>query len=343
MSVNGHIIAVVGGKGGVGKSVFAANLALAWLQNFKQRPLILDLDLNSLGDQSIILGQNPPKSIVDVSRMPPGPVDPKALAPFMVNAPQGYSFIASPRDAIVARDIDADGVARFLKAAPSIFNLTVVDCGNGLDPLAMRVFEYATAIFVVTTADVIVINQTRRVLAKIQELLFPPEMVQVVVNRFQQSSLVSPPAIEKALGKKLFGAIPDEPSTCDICLSKNQPLVLAASNTPVARAYGDLVRKMQQVSLLENLAKLKKPTGIANKIQSGPASGAESSPGAGGGSALSKGAPVMDAWTAMKLRLHKGLIDQLDMKKMSTDTKDPRAMAVLREKTNKAILELLQK
>ena len=68
----GHIIAVVGGKGGVGKSVFAANLAIAYFQEFKQRPLIVDLDLNSLGDQNIILGQNPQKSIVDVSRIPGG-------------------------------------------------------------------------------------------------------------------------------------------------------------------------------------------------------------------------------------------------------------------------------
>jgi len=215
MSMNGHVVAVVGGKGGVGKSIFAANLALAWLQNFKQRPLILDLDLNSLGDQNIILGQNPPKSIVDVSRLPPGPIDPKALAPFMVNAPQGYSYIAAPKDAIVARDIDVEGVARLLKAAPSIFNLTVVDCGNGLDPLAMRVFEYATAIFVVTTPDIIVINQTRRVLNKIQELLFPPEMVQIVVNRFQPNSLLNPQAIQKSLGRPLFGALPEDAATCD--------------------------------------------------------------------------------------------------------------------------------
>src|ERR1700735_777452 len=97
----GHIIAVVGGKGGVGKSVFAANLAIAYLQEFKQRPLILDLDLNSLGDQNIILGQNPPKNIVDLSKMPAGPIDPKSLAPFMVNSPVGYSYISSPKDAII--------------------------------------------------------------------------------------------------------------------------------------------------------------------------------------------------------------------------------------------------
>src|SRR6476661_10721238 len=114
--MSGHIVAIAGGKGGVGKSVFAANLAIAYLQEFKQRPLILDLDLASLGDQNIILGQNPQKSIVDVSKMQGGPIDPKTLAPFMVNAPAGYSYIGAPRDATKARDIDVEGVGRFMKA-----------------------------------------------------------------------------------------------------------------------------------------------------------------------------------------------------------------------------------
>src|SRR3954463_15175115 len=147
----GHIIAVVGGKGGVGKSVFAANLAIAYLQEFKQRPLIVDMDLASLGDQNIILGQNPAKNIVDVSKMPPGPIDPKSLAPFMVNAPAGYSYIGAPKDSIYARDIDLAGIGRFMKAITNVFNLVVVDCGNGMDPWALKTLEYSTAIFVVTT------------------------------------------------------------------------------------------------------------------------------------------------------------------------------------------------
>src|SRR3990172_4288416 len=109
----GHVIAVVGGKGGVGKSVFAANLAIAYLQDYKQRPLIVDLDLASLGDLNIILGQNPKKHIVDVSQMPAGPIDPKTLGPYLVNAPQGYSYIGCPRAAIIARDINVEGLGRF--------------------------------------------------------------------------------------------------------------------------------------------------------------------------------------------------------------------------------------
>jgi len=338
----GHIIAVVGGKGGVGKSVFTANLAISFLQEFKQRPLIIDLDLHSLGDQNLILGQNPQKNIVDVSKLQGGAVDLKSLAPYMVNAPAGYSFIGAPRDAIMARDLDVDGLGKFLKAAPNLFGLTVVDCGNGMEPWAFKVFEYATAIFVVTTADLIVINQTKRVLSKIQELLFPPEMVQIIVNRYSQAHIINPQMIQKNLNRALFGAIPEDVATCDGSLAKSSPLCLAAPNTQVARAYHDIVRKMQQTNMLEQLAKLKKPQGVAAKVQAAanalPVGDASKD---GASSHQRSSAAPLDGWTAMKLRIHKALVEQMDLKKTNTDTNDPKQRAVLREKTQKAILDIL--
>jgi pilus assembly protein CpaF len=348
--MQGHVIAVVGGKGGVGKSVFAANLAIAYLQEFKQRPLIVDLDLNSLGDQNIILNQSPPKTIVDVTRLQVGAVDLKALQPLMANSTTGYSFIAAPRDAIIARDLDLDGLGKFLKAAPSIFQLTVVDCGSSMDPATLKVLEYATAIFVVTTPDVIVVNQTKRVLNRIQELLFPPEMVQVVVNRYSPHSIVNPTIIQKNLNRPLFAAIPDDPATCDGALAKSVPVCLAATGTPIARAYHDLVRKIHQSHLLENLAKLRKPTGVAAKAQAlalahGPAGTAA---GAGHGGAGDAAGTIhrsreaqLDPWTAMRLRIHKALVEKLDLKKMTTDTSDAKQQAILRERTQKAVLEIL--
>lgn len=339
----GHIIAVVGGKGGVGKSIFSANLAIAYLQNFKQRPLIVDLDLNSLGDQNIILGQNPAKTIIDVSKMPPGPIDPKTLSPFMVNAPAGYSYIGAPRDAILARDLDLDGLGRFLKAIPNTFNFIVIDCGNGQDPAALKVMEYATAIFVVTTGDVIVVNQTKRILAKIQELLFPPEMVQVVVNRFSPSNIISPQIIQKNLNRPIFGAIPEDTNVCDSALAKSTPVCLAANNAPITRAYHDIVRKIQQTNLLDQLAKLKKPTGVAQKAQVQnnvvPINGDSQQ---GGPSARSASGP-QDPWTQMKLRIHKALVETMDLKKTDTNTNDAKQRAILRERTQKAVLDVLGK
>ncbi len=344
----GHIVAVVGGKGGVGKSIFAANLAIAYLQEFKQRPLIVDLDLTSLGDQNIILGHNPPKNIIDLSKMPPGPMDPKTLSPFMVNAPAGYSYIAAPRDAIMAQDLDLEGLGKFLKTAPQIFNLIVVDCGNGMDVWSLKTLEYATAIFVITSADLIVVNQTKRVLAKIQELLFPPEIVQIVINKYSQNNIINPQMIQKNLNRPIFAAIPEDISVCDGSLAKSIPVCIAAPNSTVARAYHDVVRKMQQTNLLEQLAKFKKPTGVVKNMQmpsmGGSAGGGHSASaekGASGPGSRSHSAPL-DAWTAMKLRIHKALVEQMDLKKMSTDTGDSKQRLILREKTQKGVLDILQ-
>ena len=343
----GHIIAVVGGKGGVGKSVFSANLAIAYLQEFKQRPLLIDLDLASLGDQSLILGLQAQRNIVDVSKIPGGFMDLKVLQPFLTNAPAGFSFIGAPRDSIVARDLDLEGLGKFLKAAPQFFPLTVVDCGSIQEASTLKVLEFATAIFVVTVADVIVINQTRRALAKIQEMLFPPEMVQVVINRFTKTTIINPQIIQQNLGRPIFAAIPEDGPTCDGALAKSSPLCIAAPSTPIARAYHDLVRKIQQTALLDQLAKLKKPTGVAAKALASLGSTtdgakASSGPQEGGAAAMFRSkAAVLDPWTAMKARVHKNLVEQMDLKKMNTDTSDAKQISILREKTQKVILDIL--
>ena len=340
----GHIIAVVGGKGGVGKSVFTANLALAYQLNFKQRSLIVDLDFQSLGDQNIILGMNPPKNIVDLTKAQVQQWDPKTLSPFMMNAPQGFSFIGAPRDAAIARDIDLDGLGKFLKAAATIFPWVVIDCGNGTEPQALKALEQATVVFVVTTPDIIVLNQTRRTLNKIQELMFPQEMVQIVVNRHSQSNAVNTQIIQKNLGKVPFFVIPEEAATCDAALAKSQPFTLSAPAAAISRAYSDLVRRIDQTKMLEQLSKLNKPSGTAQKlqvIQGGALTTSATVTGEGPGGRSKMG--VVDPWTAMKLRIHKALIDVVDMKKMGSDMADPKQKEVLREKTQKAILDVLNK
>ena len=59
----GHIITVIGGKGGVGKSQVAANLAFAFAADNRSSSLLLDFDLRACGDQDIITGLKSKKTI----------------------------------------------------------------------------------------------------------------------------------------------------------------------------------------------------------------------------------------------------------------------------------------
>ncbi len=55
----GFVISVIGGKGGVGKSVFASSLALAFMKEFSLKPLLVDQDFTACGGQNLILGMKP--------------------------------------------------------------------------------------------------------------------------------------------------------------------------------------------------------------------------------------------------------------------------------------------
>ena len=50
----GHIITILGGKGGVGKSMVAANLAFSFAAETRQKTLLLDFDAKAAGDQNLI-------------------------------------------------------------------------------------------------------------------------------------------------------------------------------------------------------------------------------------------------------------------------------------------------
>src|SRR5690606_22100162 len=57
-----------------------------------------------------------------------------------------------------------------------------------------------------------------------------------------------------------------------------------------------------------------------------------------------KGEKPADEWSALKQRIHRQLIETMDLKKVDTETgNDPRKKAILREKTKTVVVELLDK
>ena len=337
----GNIIAVVGGKGGVGKSVFAANLALAYLKEFNMKPLLVDQDLTACGDQNLILGMRSQKSILEAAQHT-GAYDPAAMVKLVGQHPSGLHYLGAPATPGEAKKIPLDGLGKFYKNIPLLYPITVIDCGSIIDPATIKALEFANLIFFVTNPDILVVHQTKRILNEVIENMFPLEMIEIVLNRFVQNSSVAPATIQKNLGKALYAAIPDDPVSNAMALTKSQPLLLAAPSAPSTRAFHELVRKMQQTQLLANLAKLKRPARPAGKAPAPSAStgGSMSSAGTTGDAPRVAGAlqVSVDPWSALKLRVHKELVERVDFKKEGNNKE---AQSQLREKCKTAVLEIL--
>ena len=73
-----EIITVANQKGGVGKSVFAANFAAALMMELRAPVLLMDADAKSCGDQNIILGVRPNKTAAEVAQFQ-GSLNPQAI------------------------------------------------------------------------------------------------------------------------------------------------------------------------------------------------------------------------------------------------------------------------
>lgn len=321
----GHIISIIGGKGGLGKSQVAANLAFAYALETRQKVLLLDFDQKAGGDQDFITGIKSKKTVKDLAEFN-GAIDPRSIQQFIGTHQAGVSYVGMPSDPTAAASVDAEGMGKALKAIPNIFPITIIDGGSELTELALKGLEYSTLIFLVVTPDILAVNQTRRLNSELTTMLFPRDMIQLLLNQYQKGHPVTPEVIGKQLGKPVFNAVAKDDQSCVNALQKKTVAMIASKNGGFAKGLQDTVRKLTQKSVLKSLAKLNKPSGTSTKKDSGGASTK-----AGG----------KNSWTELKSRIHRALVEEMDLKK--SDDNDPKAQVILREQTKKVVVEILNK
>jgi len=321
--VAGYIISIIGGKGGVGKSQVAANLAFAFAQETKQKILLLDFDQKAGGDQNFITGIKAKKNIKDLSEFS-GSLDPRTIMQFVGVHSSGVNYISMPVDSTAAANINVEGLGKTLKAIPNLFPITIIDGGNELNDLCSKALEFSTLIFLTVTPDILALNQTKRMYSDLITMMFPKDMLQVILNQSQKGHPVTPDVISKTMGKPIFSAIGKDDQSCVLALNQKKPVFQVAKSGIFARGVLECVRKIQQKNVLKSLSKLNKPTGVSASEQKK------------GVSPDGKG-----AWTELKSRIHRSLVEEMDLKKTNDD--DPKAQIILREQTKKLVVELLNK
>ena len=327
-SMAGNIITIIGGKGGVGKSQVAANLAIAYANEIRAKTLLMDFDQKACGDQNIITGLKSKKHLKELADFN-GAIDPRSIQLFTADHKAGFSFIGMPTEAIAASQINEESLGKTLKALVNIYPITIIDAGSELTPLALKAMEFSTLVFIVTSQDLLAVNQCKRMYTDLVTMLFPKDMLQILVNQAVNGHPVSPDVIGKQIGKPVFHTIPRDDASCIAALSRSTPVLVGAKGSPFGTGVTDCVRKLIQKNVLKTLEKLTKPQD----------SGAAKAEGGAGG-------PVdenkkKDLWTDLKSRIHKALVEEMDLKKQ--DDSDPKAKIILREQTKKMVVELLGK
>jgi len=325
---NCNVIAIVGGKGGVGKSVFAANLSLTLLREMRQQTLLVDLDSNSCGDQNVILGLRPQKGINDLCTSTVAMTE-ENIKQFISKHNSGLSFLPAVTSPDQSLDASAEVFKKQLYSISHYYKYIVVDLGTEINDLQLSILDHCNIVMVVTSPEVLVLNQTRKMISQLSRHTIPSNMIHIVVNKASRAA-ISPQAIMNNLKKNVIGAIPQDDVSAFGALQRAIPFVLSQPNAPISSAYNEVARNLTG-GLLQKLKAVARPKRVAEQASSTSENFDVVDDG--------KGRP--DPTTLLKLQIHSQLIKEMDLKKDLTSMKgDKNKEKELRNKTQQVISNL---
>lgn len=172
-----RIVTITSGKGGVGKSNVAVNLA-ARLAQMGRRVVLLDADLG-MANADVLCNLPPGRNLAHVM------AGRQTLAEAMVDAPGGFSLIPGASGlaqiAAMGRRQRAD-LMRQVHELEADADLILIDTGAGVSPNVLSFAVGADQILVVTTPEPTAVTDAYAVIKSISRQSDSPRDVRLLVN-----------------------------------------------------------------------------------------------------------------------------------------------------------------
>ncbi|MCY4321045.1 MAG: ATPase, T2SS/T4P/T4SS family [Bdellovibrionaceae bacterium] len=325
-----HIIALTGGKGGVGKSMVSANLALATQKEFKIPTLLIDLDSKSCGDQNIILGLRSRLNVEQFSVYKQA-LNQQSLKNILAYHPSGMAYLSAVLSLDQKLTCDLQMFKKQIFHLSQFFYYIIVVLGCDIGPIQQEILNFSSAVLVVSAPEILAINQSKKLLSELSYL--PSSLFYLVLNKYNQRAL-NPALISKSLNRPVLVSLPED-SALSESLHSSKPFILSNPQSSWTRACYDIIRKLN-TGLLQKGKNLGRKKAPLKKQQQVLLSNGKSLP-----SSFKSEEKKLDPITLFKIQIHSELIKEMDLKKDLTKATDEGAKAELRKKTQTTIARLV--
>ena len=173
-----YIITVASGKGGVGKSNFSVNLALA-LKGLGKNPIILDADFG-LANVEVILGEHPK---YNMSHLINGECQMKDL---ISESKYGVSFISGGsgiKDMSFLPSYRIADISRKLGQLSEVTDILIIDTGAGINDIVVKFCNLAEQVFIIVTPEPTSITDSYALLKTLVSNFGLESRVKLIINK----------------------------------------------------------------------------------------------------------------------------------------------------------------
>lgn len=233
-----YTVAVLGPKGGVGRTTVATNVAAAMAKQVSpERVCVFDADLQ-FGDVCLALSVDPKSSILDLAHDEQN-MDMVLLEATLLDAPIGVKVLAAPPEPAFAEEVTTRLLNRVVGLLRDRFNVLVIDMAATLDDRTLALLESADEVLVVVSDDLASVKNTKLLMDTLRLLDFPTSMFSVVMNHPRERGGLSRSEVSQLLELDVISEIPTDPTIGD-SVDEGSPVVLFAPKSKPARSFEDL-------------------------------------------------------------------------------------------------------
>jgi pilus assembly protein CpaE len=232
-TTDGSLVCVLGPKGGIGKTLTAANLGVA-LADAGHRTAIVDLDLQ-FGDLGLALGLPPERTIYDLATSG-GQLDAGKVEAYLAEHRSTARVLLAPVRPDQAGVITPDFLKGLYETLRGSFDFVVVDTPPGFSPEVIATIDVSSSICMLGMLDAPSLKNTKLGLETLQLMGYAMDNVRIVLNRADTSVGITHADVIDVLGR-----VPDVmiPSQREVVrwINAGEPIVLGSRKSEPAKAF----------------------------------------------------------------------------------------------------------
>jgi pilus assembly protein CpaE len=239
---HGQVFFFYSGKGGVGKSLIAANLAVSMANETKAKVALVDLDLQ-FGDIGVLLNLDHSQGITDLIENIDH-MDADFIREIMVDGPGGVKVLLTPISPELADLVTVDHIRRIFSELRKIFDYIIVDSSAHLGEINLEVLDHADKVVVVTSLSIPAIKNTKLALKIFDSLSISPDRVVLLLNKSDAHSEFNKESVEANLRFPIAGQIPNDPKLVINSINRGNPFVTTHPEAEISQRIRELVGKV---------------------------------------------------------------------------------------------------